>query len=463
MNNRFFKNLQTSLATLDLLALNAVIFIYGLIFKHELLANGFMEYFYFGFFLSAAWLSASLAINIYNKENILSFEIFTKKSILAFIYFLIPVFLYLFFFNQFSTLRSFIGMLLCSIPIALFFNRFLYLIIYHYFKNTRNLVNKVVVIGYNNLSKKLATYLEAEGVNKQVIGFFEESKQVNELSKHPILGKIEDAVKMAKELGATEIYSTISPEHNPTIYQLMHDADESCIRMKIIPDIAFLINKQVHLDYLKEIPILSIRNEPLEDLGNRIKKRMFDIVVSSFVIVFVLSWLIPIVGLLIWLENHGPIFFVQLRSGKDNLPFPCLKFRSMKVNNAANELQATKNDDRITKVGKFLRRTSLDEFPQFINVFKGEMSIIGPRPHMIKHTTEYSQTVKQYMVRQFLKPGISGWAQVNGFRGETKNVEQMQKRVEHDLWYMENWNAWIDLRIVFMTIFNTFRGEENAY
>ncbi|MHC5731257.1 MAG: sugar transferase, partial [Nostoc sp.] len=127
-----------------------------------------------------------------------------------------------------------------------------------------------------------------------------------------------------------------------------------------------------------------------------------------------------IIGLLIWLEAKGPIFFVQQRSGKDNKPFPCLKFRSMRVNSAADEKQATKDDKRITKIGKFLRRTSLDEFPQFINVLKGEMSIVGPRPHMLKHTDDYSRIVKQFMVRQFLKPGITGWAQVSGLRGETK-------------------------------------------
>jgi len=217
------------------------------------------------------------------------------------------------------------------------------------------------------------------------------------------------------------------------------------------------------VEYLNEIPVISMRKEPLEDLGNRIKKRAIDLAVSSFVIVFFLSWMIPIIGLLILLESRGAIFFVQARSGKDNKSFPCLKFRSMKVNAASNELQATKNDMRVTKIGKFLRRTSLDEFPQFLNVFVGHMSIVGPRPHMIKHTNEYSALIGQYMVRQLLKPGITGWAQVSGYRGETKEVVQMQKRVEHDLWYLENWNPWLDLRIIFLTVFNTIKGEQNAY
>ena len=135
----------------------------------------------------------------------------------------------------------------------------------------------------------------------------------------------------------------------------------------------------------------------------------------------------------------------------------------MRVNDNANEQQATKNDARVTRIGKILRRTSLDEFPQFLNVLKGDMSIVGPRPHMLKHTEEYSSLIEEYMVRQFLKPGITGWAQVNGYRGETTNVFQMQKRVEHDLWYLENWSLLLDAKIVGMTVANTIKGEENAF
>ena len=135
----------------------------------------------------------------------------------------------------------------------------------------------------------------------------------------------------------------------------------------------------------------------------------------------------------------------------------------MFINEAANEKQASKNDERITTIGKFMRRTSLDEFPQFINVLKGHMSVVGPRPHMLKHTHDYSRLIDQYMVRQFLKPGITGWAQVNGLRGETKTIAQMQARVEHDIWYMENWSLWLDIKIIFMTILNTLKGEKNAF
>ncbi len=463
MNNRFLRHLQLSLVALDFISINAVYFITQYFFSSESLLINSYEYTNFILFLNFAWLIVSLIGNIYRGKNIMSFEVFTRYSMYAFLYFLILIILYLFFFHQFIISRIFLTIVLVAIPAGLLFSRFLYLAIYQYFKKKDYLISKVVVIGYNSLSKRLVSYLEDEGINKEIVGYCEESKNVNELSRYPILSSISNTLDVCLTFGATEIYSTIAPEQHPALYTLMQNADENCIRFKIVPDISFFVKKKVRVDYLNEIPIISLRNEPLEDLGNRIKKRAFDMVVSTFVIIFFLSWMIPIIGLLIWLESRGPIFFMQARSGKDNKSFPCLKFRSMKVNDKANDQQAKKNDARVTRIGKFLRRTSLDEFPQFLNVFIGNMSIVGPRPHMLKHTDEYSLLVKQYMVRQFLKPGITGWAQVNGLRGETQTVEQMQQRVEHDLWYLENWNPWLDLKIIFLTVFNTLKGEKNAY
>ena len=462
MNSRFLRHLQISLLALDLFSINAVYYFTQFFFSRELIINLTNEYTYFGFVMSFVWLFVTMVGNVYQERYIRSFEIFTKSSAYAFLYFLAMIFVYMFFLKQ-NISRVFLTVVLSGIPMGLLFNRFLYLALYQYFKRRDYLISKVVVLGYNSLSKRLVKYLEGEGINKEIIGFCEEHHNVDELSRYPILSNINGALNICKTMGVTEIYSTIAPEQHPDIYQLIQQADENCIRFKIIPDISFFVKKKVHVEYLNEIPVISMRKEPLEDLGNRIKKRAIDLAVSSFVIVFFLSWMIPIIGLLILLESRGAIFFVQARSGKDNKSFPCLKFRSMKVNAASNELQATKNDMRVTKIGKFLRRTSLDEFPQFLNVFVGHMSIVGPRPHMIKHTNEYSALIGQYMVRQLLKPGITGWAQVSGYRGETKEVVQMQKRVEHDLWYLENWNPWLDLRIIFLTVFNTIKGEQNAY
>ena len=358
--------------------------------------------------------------------------------------------------------RIFVTAVLISMAIGLVLNRFMYLYLYQYFKKQEYFNNKVVIIGYNNLSKQLVSFLEEEGINKEILGYCEEEQNINELSNYPILSNISDTIKICKEYDVTEVYSTIAPEQNKYLYELIKTAEENCIRFKIVPDMNYFFTKNMHVDFLNDMPVISLRREPLEDLGNRVKKRGFDIVFSGLVLIFILSWLIPVIGILIKLQSRGPVFFKQLRSGKNNKEFYCYKFRSMYENDEADHKQAIKNDDRITPVGRFLRRTSLDEFPQFINVFMGEMSIVGPRPHMLRHTEEYSKQIGDYMVRQFLKPGITGWAQANGYRGETLNVYFMKKRVEHDIWYMENWSLFLDIRIVFLTVINTIKGDENA-
>ncbi|UOQ68834.1 exopolysaccharide biosynthesis polyprenyl glycosylphosphotransferase [Hymenobacter volaticus] len=196
--------------------------------------------------------------------------------------------------------------------------------------------------------------------------------------------------------------------------------------------------------------------------GSR-RKRAFDLVFASLVVLFLLSWLMPLIALLIRLESKGPILFKQLRTGKNGKPFYCYKFRSMRTSADANLKQATKGDSRITKVGAFLRKTSLDELPQFINVLKGEMSVIGPRPHMLRHTEDYSKVVHNFMARHTILPGITGLAQVSGYRGETKETEAMAKRVEADLQYIENWSFALDLKIVGQTIAQGLRPQEHVF
>lgn len=321
----------------------------------------------------------------------------------------------------------------------------------------------MIIVGYNETAKKLAKYFEVDGINTEVIGFIEEDKNIHELSHYPVLGNIDGALKVAKERDVQEIFSTITPEQNNEIYNLMYQAEKECIRFKIVPNLSVFITRDVHIEFFGDLPILSLRSEPLDDVGNRLKKRVLDIVISFFVIVLILSWLIPILALLIFIESGESVFFKQLRTGKNKIPFYCLKFRSMRPNKDADVKQATANDSRVTAIGRFIRKTSIDEFPQFINVFMGSMSLVGPRPHMLKHTNDYSKIVDEYMVRQFLKPGITGWAQINGYRGEITNPEQIKMRVDKDLWYLENWSLWLDIQILFLTIYYVIRGDKNAF
>jgi len=198
-------------------------------------------------------------------------------------------------------------------------------------------------------------------------------------------------------------------------------------------------------------------------MPNEFFKRIFDIIFSLLVIIFVFSWLYPILALLIKLESPGPIFFVQVRTGQNNTHFKCYKFRSMRINGDADKKQATRNDHRVTRIGAFLRKTSLDELPQFFNVLIGNMSTVGPRPHMISHTEKYARETHQFEKRQILRPGITGWAQINGLRGEIHNHETILKRIDADVWYLANRSFILDLKIIILTFWIVINGDKNAY
>ncbi|NLX67268.1 MAG: exopolysaccharide biosynthesis polyprenyl glycosylphosphotransferase [Bacteroidales bacterium] len=200
---------------------------------------------------------------------------------------------------------------------------------------------------------------------------------------------------------------------------------------------------------------------PLDSLTLRVQKRAFDILFSTGVILFIFSWLFPLISIMIKLNSKGPVFFLQKRTGINNKTFKCFKFRTMTVNKESDSRQAQLNDSRITSIGSFLRRTNIDELPQFVNVFLGNMSVVGPRPHMLKHTEQYAALIQYYKVRHFVKPGITGWAQVNGYRGLTDELWKMEKRVEYDMEYLEKWNFLWDFKIIFMTLFGN-KAYENA-
>ena len=455
--------MQIIFLALDLFALNITFLICQFFFAKSISPDSSDAYFRYLTVANAAWLLLAFFFRTYSNSLILNFESFTKRTIQVYLLWIISVLIYLFFSRELTVSRLFIVATTAGLGIGLLINRFIYLGIFKYFKNSDFLTKKVIILGYNETAKKLANYFEQDGLNIQIIGFVEDEENIQELSHYPVFENIPNALEIAKELKAQEIFSTITPEQNKDIYELMFQSEKECIRFRIVPNLSMFITREVHIEYYGELPILALRKEPLDDVGNRIKKRALDITISLLVTIFILSWLIPLIGILIFLESGRPIFFKQLRTGKDKKPFYCWKFRSMRNNKEADQKQATRNDNRITFLGKILRKTSLDEFPQFLNVLKGEMSLVGPRPHMIKHTTDYSKLVDGYMVRQFIKPGITGWAQVNGFRGEITNPEQIKMRVNKDLWYLENWTLWLDIKILFLTVYYILRGDKKAY
>ncbi len=323
----------------------------------------------------------------------------------------------------------------------------------------RGVNHKVVaIVGYNDNAKDIYEVLTADvAYGYRVMGFFtDEDVNPREVRYIGPIDSIEDHLKKGL---IEELYVALTTTNARRVHKIFGLCDRYGVRVLIIPDFQkYTTARRVQIHYYSHIPVLRMRTEPMAYFVNKLVKRAFDVVFSLFVILLVFPWLFPILMIGVKLSSSGPVFFKQRRSGEDKREFTCYKFRSMRVNELAHEKQANENDPRITRFGAFLRRTNLDELPQFFNVLTGSMSVVGPRPHMLRHTEQYSELIHNYLVRHYAKPGITGWAQVNGYHGETRQLRSMKKRVEYDIWYIENWSFMLDLRIILSTAFDTLRS-----
>ena len=315
----------------------------------------------------------------------------------------------------------------------------------------------------------------------QVMGYYGDEhleKLVDEIEELEKKNKKKDSVRL-KRLGSyedlmeaiekddeldlgDELYMCVSRLDRDRIRDVSKFCDQHMVRFFYVPVSVETIGLNLKREMLDDMEVFTTYENPLMNPMNKIVKRTFDIVMSLLILTIVLPFM-PILWLIIKTQSPGPLFFKQLRTGLDGKEFYCYKFRSMHVNDDADKVQATKDDPRKYPFGNFMRKTNIDELPQFWNVLKGDMSIVGPRPHMLAHTEQYSQLIEKFMVRHFVKPGVTGWAQVTGFRGETKELWQMEGRVKRDIWYMENWNIWLDIRIIWMTFKTIFVHDKNAY
>ena len=459
MQTRYFYLLRFILAWTDLVIINFCFFL-GFYFSSKYWENIDVDFFRENVVIcNLLWLVCTGVFGLYSECTIHKLELVYKATWRSVVLHTFIFLTYLFFTSDTNFPKSFF---------TIFYSLTAFSFIVSLFTGTalQSMLNKnfdirkvVAVLGMNNGGLKLASYLQKQS-SLNFVGFLGEHSSTGSDDIRVPFGI--EQLRIASDSGIDEVFISVEPDKINDLTDLIKEGEKQCVRLKFVPDLSAL-ETNFRFDKMGNFTVLCARTEPLENLENRFKKRLFDIIVSLFAIVFVLSWLYPILAILIKIQNPGPVLFKQLRSGRDNKPFWCFKFRSMKMNDASNHLQASLNDDRITSIGKFMRRTSLDEFPQFFNVLFGHMSAIGPRPHMLAHTEQYRKIIDKYMIRQFLKPGISGWAQVNGFRGETKEVSKMEERVEHDIWYMENWSVMLDVKVIFFTIINVFKGEENAY
>ena len=322
---------------------------------------------------------------------------------------------------------------------------------------------RIVIVGAGKNGMELYQVMKDDlsyGFN--VLGFFDDNIALKDALPN-YLGNTEEVENYVLKHDIDEVYCTLPGTNDSKIARLLNFAEKHMIRFYIVPEFYRNVKKSMVMEVIESIPLLTIRREPLQSMYNRFLKRAFDLLFSTMVLVTIYPILYVVLGVLIKLSSPGPILFKQKRTGLYGRDFECFKFRTMRVNADADTMQAVKDDPRKTRIGNFLRKSNLDEFPQFVNVFLGDMSVVGPRPHMLKHTEQYSALIDKYMVRHLVKPGVTGWAQVTGYRGETKTLEQMEGRVKRDVWYIDNWTFFLDLKIIIVTVLNMFKGEKNAY
>lgn len=297
----------------------------------------------------------------------------------------------------------------------------------------------------------------------RVRGYFADAPSTLYPKEVPYLGTPIQVIPYLQSEGAEQVYCGLPSAQSQIILPIISYCENHLIHFFSVPNVRNYLRRRMHLQLLGNVPVLYIRQEPLALPENRLVKRAFDILFSLTFLCTIFPFIYIIIGTAIKITSPGPIFFKQKRSGEEGKEFWCYKFRSMRVNTDSDKVQATQNDPRKTRLGDFMRKTSIDELPQFINVLLGNMSVVGPRPHMLKHTEEYSKLIDKYMVRHLVKPGITGWAQVTGYRGETKELWQMEGRVERDIWYLEHWTFLLDLYIIYKTVKNAIHGEKEAY
>lgn len=411
-------------------------------------------------YANLAWLTAASLLNSYNVQRTSRITNVASSILKQIILFILLVEATLNITKSYFFSRTFLTYAYLILTITLFFWRLGLINFFKLYRKKGYNYRNVIIVGWGKSGKELYNFFKSHPEHGyRFLGYFDNENGTN----RNLIGRVEEVEQYIRENEVDEIYCSPYDLGREQVARLIDFADNNLVRLKFLPDTSGFNNRKFQVDFYDLLPVIIIRSIPLDDIMNKIIKRSFDILFSVFIIFFILSWLLPLLSIIIKIDSKGPIFFKQQRSGINNDSFWCWKLRSMYVNGESNIKQASKGDSRITKVGAFLRKTSLDELPQFFNVFLGNMSVVGPRPHMVKHTEQYSQIIDKYMVRHFIKPGITGLSQVMGYRGETTDNRKMKGRVKIDIFYLENWSFLLDMKIIFLTVYNVFKGEDNAY
>ena len=432
---------------MDLAIINAAVFLFEI---------NITDVYLFALYSSVFWVLIAVWNDFYEVQRYTKIIQVINLIFRQLIVFSIILYAFIGFFKQPNISRLALGQYLAFVFFIITFFKFLvYYLLNRYRVALGGNYRNVVVIGDTEKARQLVTIF-----NKRLEFGFKCKKQFLVKGEDFSLQK---SISYIVENNIDEIYASIGDLSNKQINRLIDFADNNLKELKFIPDNKEIFAKKLKYEYYDYIPIISLRDIPLKAPVNKFVKRLFDVLFSSAVIIFLLSWLTPLLAILIKLESKGPVFFKQARNGFNYEEFDCYKFRSMKPNDKAHLYQVSKNDSRITKVGSFMRKTSIDELPQFFNVLFGDMSVVGPRPHMVSHTNMYAESVDKFMVRHFVKPGITGLAQISGFRGEVETDKDIINRVKYDIFYIENWSILLDIKIAFQTFLNAIKGDEKAY
>lgn len=461
------KSLYILRITTDVITLSISFILAEIIsYHHAHIGPGISDHFLL-FILLFIWLVSSRVSNIYDEFRSRNFSFELIRLIKNVLVQVVATVFILFFLKEISLSRTFVIYYSGILIILVSLEKYLFRRILNLFRRKGRNLRSLLIIGAGEVGKKFYDSVrDNPHFGYEIVGFLDDEKKNFPNGKY--LGKINHLEFILNKNRIDDVVIALPNYAFEKLERVVAVCEQHTTRVRIIPDYFKMISPKYNVSMFGKFPIISVREDRLNELHWRILKRGFDTIVTIIVFLSVFSWLWPIISLLIKVTSPGPIFFKQERWGRNNKKFIAYKFRSMRsdsvdVNREGRYQQAVKDDPRITEIGKFLRKTNLDELPQFLNVLRGEMSLVGPRPHPIPLNLESKGNIKHYMLRHLVKPGITGWAQVNGYRGETKKQGLMEKRVEYDLWYIENWSFWLDLQIMFQTLWNMIKGDPNAY
>ena len=446
--SHFIKPLQI---VIDLFILNIITYF---VYDKEYLNIFFLSY------ISFFWLVTSYFFAFYEVHRHTKVLNLLRLLVKQFLFFILGYFAYFGIFKEGVIVNNQFLILILTI-ISISFVKLSWLFLLKKYRSFGNNFRTTIVIGFDDSSKNIIKLFKSKSnLGYKYLGFF--SDKIYKDKEY--LGNLDAIFEYAEKHVVDEIYCSLSTLNQKQIKKINKFALNKDIILKLIPDGNELYSKNQSIEYYDDsLMVLNVNKLPFDFTENFYLKRFFDIFFSIFVCLFILSWLIPILWIIVKLESEGPLVFKQGREGLNGKEFTCYKFRSMRMNKQSNKIHAIKNDARVTKVGAFLRKTSMDELPQFLNVLLGDMSVVGPRPHLETLSLEYQKDVDNYLKRHIVKPGVTGLAQVGGYRGEIKKRSDIKNRVRLDIFYIENWSFFLDIKIIMQTVLNVFKGEEKAY